>query len=215
MITGASDGIGKEFALQLAQNGFNLVLVSRTASKLSSLRDQIVSANSDVSVETLSMDFSSPATNESSYNSLFSLLQNKQVSILINNVGQSHSIPVTFVETPIEELTSIININTLATLRVTRLVLPHMIPQNRGLILTMGSFGGLIPTPLLATYSGSKAFLQQWSNALASELAPEGITVHFIHAHLILELHPPRDDSFPRFMHQEVPGFARNIIRLL
>lgn len=129
------------------------------------------------------MDFSS--AQPSDYASLSTLLENKSISILINNVGQSHSIPVPFLSTPLPELTSIIQINCLATLRVTQLVLPHMIPQHRGLILTMGSFGGLIPTPLLATYSGSKAFLQQWSNALASELSLEGITVHFIHAHLV------------------------------
>jgi 17beta-estradiol 17-dehydrogenase / very-long-chain 3-oxoacyl-CoA reductase len=82
-------------------------------------------------------------------------------------------------------MTNIININCTGTLRVTQTVLPFMTPQKRGLILTMGSFGGLTPTPLLATYSGSKAFLQHWSNALASELAPSGITVHFIHAYLI------------------------------
>lgn len=60
-----------------------------------------------------------------------------------------------------------------------------MLAQKRGLILTMGSFGGLTPTPLLATYSGTKAFLQHWSNALASELAPQGITVHFVHSYLV------------------------------
>ena len=60
-----------------------------------------------------------------------------------------------------------------------------MLPQKKGLVLTMGSFGGLTPTPLLATYSGSKAFLQQWSNALASELAPSGIEVFFVHSYLV------------------------------
>ena len=157
--------------------------MSRTAAKLSALRDQILSSNSKLSIETLSIDFSQPT--EQSYQSLTKLLQNKQVSILINNVGQSHAIPVPFIDTSVSEMTSIVQINTLATLRVTQLVLPFMLPQRRGLILTMGSFGGLIPTPLLATYSGSKAFLQQWSDALASELSSQGITVHFIHAHLI------------------------------
>ena len=107
------------------------------------------------------------------------------ISILINNVGVSHSIPVSFVDTPTTEMEQIITINCMATLRVTKMVLPYMIPQKRGLVLTMGSFGGLLPTPFLATYSGSKAFLQQWSNALASELAPQGITVHLIHSYLV------------------------------
>jgi 17beta-estradiol 17-dehydrogenase / very-long-chain 3-oxoacyl-CoA reductase len=60
-----------------------------------------------------------------------------------------------------------------------------MLPQKLGLILTMGSFAGLTPTALLATYSGSKAFLQAWNNALASELAPQGITVNLVQGYLI------------------------------
>lgn len=183
VITGASDGIGKEYALQLAKKGFNLVLVSRTASKLESLSAQIKTSSPNTSVETLAMDFSQNLDKD--YASLASLVQGKQVAILINNVGQSHSIPVLFAETPLSEMTSIININCMGTLRATQTVLPSMLPHKKGLVLTMGSFGGLTPTPLLATYSGSKAFLQQWSNALASELAPSGIEVFFVHSYLV------------------------------
>jgi 17beta-estradiol 17-dehydrogenase / very-long-chain 3-oxoacyl-CoA reductase len=92
---------------------------------------------------------------------------------------------VPFIETELSEIKNIININCLGTLRFTQTVLPSMLPHKKGLVLTMGSFGGLAPTPLLATYSGSKAFLQQWSTALASELAPKGISVHFIHSYLV------------------------------
>ena len=53
------------------------------------------------------------------------------------------------------------------------------------IILTMGSLGGTLPTPLLATYSGSKAFLQQWSTALGAELAPSGVDVEIVLASLI------------------------------
>ncbi|KIX93508.1 uncharacterized protein Z520_10686 [Fonsecaea multimorphosa CBS 102226] len=183
VVTGASDGIGKEYALQLAKKGFSLILVSRTASKLESLSTQIKTASPNVSVETLAMDFAQNLDKD--YASLASLVQGKRVAILINNVGQSHSIPVPFAETPLPEMTNIININCLGTLRATQTVLPSMLPQKKGLILTMGSFGGLTPTPLLATYSGSKAFLQQWSNALASELAPSGIDVFFVHSYLV------------------------------
>jgi 17beta-estradiol 17-dehydrogenase / very-long-chain 3-oxoacyl-CoA reductase len=169
--------------LQLARKGFNLILVSRTASKLETLSAEIKKSSSSTSVEILAMDFSQ--NRDKDYASLASLVQGKKVAILINNVGQSHSIPVPFVETSLEEMSNIININCLGTLRVTQTVLPSMVPQKKGLILTMGSFGGLTPTPLLATYSGSKAFLQQWSNALASELAPTGIEVFFVHSYLV------------------------------
>ncbi|KAK4935076.1 hypothetical protein LTR10_023808 [Elasticomyces elasticus] len=183
VVTGSSDGIGREYALQLAKKGFNLILVSRTASKLESLASEIKQASPNVSTKILAMDFSQ--NRDSDYASMASLLQGKQVSILINNVGQSHSIPVMFAETPLNEMSNIININCLGTLRATQTVLPSMLPNKKGLVLTMGSFGGLTPTPLLATYSGSKAFLQQWSNALASELAPHRIEVFFVHSYLV------------------------------
>ena len=107
------------------------------------------------------------------------------IAICINNVGKSHDIPVTFVETPGQEMQDIININCNGTLMVTQMVIPGMIDRKRGLILTMGSFGGLLPTPLLATYSGSKAFLQQWSTALGSELAHYNISVELVQSYLV------------------------------
>ncbi|KAL9051294.1 MAG: hypothetical protein Q9162_006099 [Coniocarpon cinnabarinum] len=183
VITGASDGIGAEFARQLARNGFNLVLVSRTASKLDALSQEIKTSNSGIETKLLAMDF---AQNQSSdYDSLRSLTRDLDVSILINNVGVSHSIPVPFVETSQTELNSIVSVNVLGTLQVTQLLAPGMIERKRGLILTMASFGGIVPTPLLATYSGSKAFLQQWSTALGSELVPKGVTVDLMQSYLV------------------------------
>merc|ERR1711939_574437 len=185
VVTGASDGIGKEYAIQLAQKGFNLVLISRTASKLDTLSTEITQkyAGSQIAVKTLAMDFS--LNKDEDYAKLKALIDSLDVGILINNVGQSHSIPVPFVLTPKDEMKAIIEINCVATLRVTQIVVPGMIQRKRGLIMTMGSFGGLTPTPLLATYSGSKAFLQQWSTALASELSSKGIDVFFIHSYLV------------------------------
>ena len=108
-----------------------------------------------------------------------------EISVLVNNVGLSHSVPVPFAETPEQEMKDIVTINCMGTLRVTQMVVPGMIKRHHGLILTMASFGGLLPTPLLATYSGSKAFLQQWSTALSSELAPHGITVQCTQSYLV------------------------------
>ncbi|KAJ6013295.1 Short-chain dehydrogenase/reductase SDR [Penicillium herquei] len=183
VVTGASDGLGKEFALQLAKAKFNVVLVSRTESKLVALGEEITKQYPKVETKTLAMDFAQNADED--YAALNELVSGLDVSILINNVGQSHSIPVPFAQTPASEMNNIITINCTGTLRVTQLVIPGMIQRRRGLVLTMGSFGGLLPTPLLATYSGSKAFLQQWSTALGSELAPHGIDVELVHAYLI------------------------------
>lgn len=129
------------------------------------------------------MDFS--LNNDGDYDRLKEVIQGLDISILVNNVGLSHSIPVPFVQTPERELKDIIAVNCVGTLRVTQLVAPGMVQRKRGLILTMGSFGGLLPTPLLATYSGSKAFLQQWSTALASELEPHNVHVQFVVSYLV------------------------------
>ncbi len=140
-------------------------------------------AGSAVQVKFLAMDFSK--NEEGDYAKLKALVDSLDVGILINNVGQSHSIPVPFIQTPKDEIRDIITINCVATLRVTQIVAPGMVQRKRGLILTMGSFGGWMPTPLLATYSGSKAFLQQWSTALGGELAGTGVDVELCLSYLV------------------------------
>ncbi|KAF1812069.1 estradiol 17-beta-dehydrogenase 12-B [Eremomyces bilateralis CBS 781.70] len=183
VITGASDGIGKEFANQLAKAGFNVFLVSRTKSKLDDLATDIARTY-NVQTATLAIDFS--AATDADYRALAAQAAPLDVAILVNNVGQSHSIPVPFIETDRDELENIININCHATLRVTQALTPAMVQRKRGLILTMASFAGVFPTPLLATYSGSKAFLQAWSAALGAELAPAGVTVQCVQSHLVV-----------------------------
>lgn len=129
------------------------------------------------------MDFASPTASD--YSRLKTLIDPLDVSILINNVGKSHAIPVPFAQTPEDEMLDIIRINCEATLRMTQLVVPGMMQRKRGLVLTMGSMGGLLPTPLLATYSGSKAFLLTWSSALGSELSPHNVTVELVNSYLV------------------------------
>ncbi|KAK9465354.1 hypothetical protein V1512DRAFT_266129 [Lipomyces arxii] len=182
IITGASDGIGKEFSIQLAKKGFNVVLVSRIESKLVDLASEI-SGKYKVETKIMSMDFS--ANKVSDFAALSALIEPLNVTVLINNVGLSHSIPVPFAEVDEKELEDIIVINNIATLKVTRLVTPKLVANKKGLILTMGSFGGNFPTPYLSVYSGSKAFLQYWSSALSSELKPKGVDVELVLSYLV------------------------------
>ncbi|KAK4640774.1 hypothetical protein QC761_606580 [Podospora bellae-mahoneyi] len=183
VVTGASDGLGKEFASQLASKGFNLVLVSRTQSKLDALAKELRLKWSGLETKVLAMDFSQD--NDEDYERLAKLIAGLDVGILINNVGQSHSIPVSFLDTEKTELQNIVTINCLGTLKTTKVVAPILAARKKGLILTMGSFAGTMPTPYLATYSGSKAFLQHWSSSLASELAPHGVDVQFVISYLV------------------------------
>lgn len=129
------------------------------------------------------MDFSK--NDDGDFARLKHLVDDLDVAILVNNVGQSHSIPTPFLLTEKKEMADIININVFGTLKVTQIVAPGMVNRKRGLILTMGSFGGLLPTPLLATYSGSKAFLQYWSTSLHEELRPKGVEVQLVLSYLV------------------------------
>lgn len=189
VVTGASDGIGKEYAFQLAKKGMNIALVSRTKSKLELIATEI---ESKYKVSTKVVAFDASTDEESNYSSIEEAIASLPVTVLVNNVGQSHSIPVPFLETEDKEMRDIITINNTATLKITQTVAPVIVStvqkekkKVRGLILTMGSFGGLLPTPYLATYSGSKAFLQAWSAALAGELSPQGVDVELIISYLV------------------------------
>lgn len=181
VVTGASDGIGAEFASQLAKAGFNILLVSRTQSKLDALASEIATKH-NVETKTFAMDAS--AVKESDFEKLKEVASALEIGVLVNNVGQSHDIPVPFHLTEVQEINGIININIVSTLRITQLLLPQLL-KRKSLILTMGSFGGFLPTPLLATYSGSKSFLHTWSIALASELSDSKVTVKLVNSYLV------------------------------
>ena len=158
--------------------------MSRTLSKLEAFKTELENKYSWLEVKVLDVDFS--ADRDEDYARLRTLVDGLDVGVLINNVGQSHSTATPFTLTENKELQDIITINCLATLKVTRVVAPLMEARGRGLILTMGSFGGWMPTPLLATYSGSKAFLQQWSSAVAAELKPKGVDVQLCLSYLVV-----------------------------
>lgn len=189
VITGASDGIGKEYATQLAKKGFNIGLVSRTASKLEALGQEL---ESNYKINTKYLAFDASTDEPSNYAKLEEFVDGLSgVSVLINNVGQSHSIPTPFLETEEKEMRDIITINNVATLKFTQIVVPRILKSigsgvaQRGLVLTMGSFAALTPTPLLATYAGSKAFLQAWNSALARELAPQKVDCELCLSYLV------------------------------
>ncbi|KAK0547805.1 hypothetical protein OC846_003829 [Tilletia horrida] len=184
VVTGATDGIGYEFALQLAKAGFNVFLASRSAEKLGKVAAEIELAVPGVRTKTEAIDFS--AGNDKQYDALEAALKDLPIGVLINNVGKSHDHPEFFHQTDEEEIRQIVEININATMRVTKIVVPGMIDRKRGLIINMGSFAGQVPTPLLATYSGSKAFLIGWSQALAEEVRRNGIRVQLLNTYFVV-----------------------------
>ncbi|KAJ6558467.1 3-ketoacyl-CoA reductase [Mycena vulgaris] len=182
VVTGASDGIGKEFALQLGKAGFNVLLVARNAALLTALGTEIESAYG-VKTGVHTIDFAQ--ADEGAYASLTAALDPLDIGVLVNNVGKSHAMPAYLVDTPLDEMKDIVAINVGATLRVTHAVLPGMVRRRRGLVLNIGSFAGAVPSPMLATYSGTKAFLATFSAALDEEVRGRGVVVEHVNTYFV------------------------------
>ncbi|CAH7682694.1 hypothetical protein BY996DRAFT_4573510 [Phakopsora pachyrhizi] len=193
IITGPTGGIGKEFSLQLARAGFSVLLVGRSQEKLDELAKEIRETANDSSngkgslIETHRIDLGSSSEEDwTSFDlKLRQISDRAPISMIINNAGISHSFPVPFESTPISEIKAINAVNVISPLRLTHTALPYMIKNRRGLILNLGSFSALVPTPLLATYAGSKGFLYTWSQALGTELEPKGIQVRLLNTYFV------------------------------
>ncbi|RIA85216.1 hypothetical protein C1645_831105 [Glomus cerebriforme] len=183
VITGASDGIGKEFAYQLAAAKFNILLISRTASKLQDISNDIESKY-QVESKIYAMDFTNG--DKKDYENLKEIIERLDVGVLINNVATNHEIPTPFILESDEIIHNIVEVNISGLLRITKIILPRMLSSNRGLIINVGSFSGMIPTPYLSVYSASKAFMSTWSAALGAELKSKGIVVENVNTYFVV-----------------------------
>jgi len=171
-VTGASDGIGKEFCIQLARRGYNIALLSRTKGKLESVA--AICDESKVETKVISVDFSK---HPDTYIPLLNELTSLDVEVLVNNVGISFQYPEHFLKTDKQLDDQILNINIQSMLSMTRLLLPGMVERKRGYVINLGSFSGNVPVPLLSIYSASKAFVEFFSETLQQEYLRDGIIV--------------------------------------
>ncbi|KAG9302566.1 hypothetical protein G9A89_007270 [Geosiphon pyriformis] len=182
IVTGASDGIGKEFAYQLAAAKFNVLLISRTQSKLEDISKELELKNG-VETKIYSMDFTQG--NPQDYRKLKDIINELDVGVLINNVASNHSIPTPFVLESEEVIHNIVETNIAGLLKITKIVAPLMSAKRRGLIINIGSFSGYVPTPTLSVYSASKAFMSTFSAALGVELQSSGVLVQCINTYFV------------------------------
>ncbi|GAV02412.1 hypothetical protein RvY_12982 [Ramazzottius varieornatus] len=156
VVTGATDGIGKGYAFDLARRGCNIVLISRTLEKLKNVAQEIETIY-NVRTKVIAVDFTA---DESIYDKIKEDLAGLEIGTLINNVGIGYPYPEMFHKVPGGEefFVQMIRCNCVAQTLMTRIVLPQMVARKKGVVVNLSSAAGANPYPMLAVYSATKAF---------------------------------------------------------
>lgn len=174
LITGASSGIGRAFAIELARRGCsNLVVVARREDRLTELKKEIETLNSRIKVFVYPGDL----TKQSFRKELVDWLAAQQlfVSLLINNAGFGFT--GSFITGDPDKQRQMVRLNCEAPMDLARLLLPAMIESRSGAIINVCSTAAKQPMPFMATYAATKAFLVSFSLALYREARPYGVHV--------------------------------------
>jgi short-subunit dehydrogenase len=173
LITGASSGIGREMALQLAKTARTMILVARRVSELEKLKDQLVALNPNLRVALKPLDLSD-------HDSLHRMTADidaefGHVDILINNAGMGDY--GFFERSDWRKINMMLQLNITALTYLTRKLLPPMIRQGRGGIMNVSSGFGLNFAPEYAAYIGTKHYVTGFTEALRAELAGTGVAL--------------------------------------
>ena len=172
IVTGASAGLGVDFARLLARDQYDLLLVARRMDRLEQLAG-ILQVEHGIKAHCLSIDLKLP----DAANTIAEYLKKHQLQadVLINNAGFGAVGP--FVEIDLQEQLRMIQVNVAALVHLTGLILPGMVARGRGRVMNVASTAAFQPGPLMAMYYATKAFVLSFSEAVHHELRKTGVTV--------------------------------------
>lgn len=172
LITGASKGIGRAIAEEMASHGFNVLLVARSEALLQEVANDI-SVKYKVATGHLAIDLSNPGAPETIFN--WCAEHTYGVVALVNNAGYGLSGP--FEKYPLNENIDLMQVNMMAMVRLCQLFLPELRSQPRAYIMNIASSAAYQAVPNLSLYAASKAFVISFSRGLGQELRGSGVTV--------------------------------------
>ena len=172
VVTGASRGIGAEYAKALAARGYDLLLVARDQSRLDRLASELIAGHA-VDVQTEVMDLTVPDAAQRLY--VASRQRRDHVDLLINNAGFGAFGP--FIEVPMVRIQEMLRLHVNTIVESMRLFLPGMVERSSGAVINVASTAGLFSLPFMAEYAATKTFLITLSQALAEEVRPFGVRI--------------------------------------
>jgi hypothetical protein len=174
VITGASSGIGAVYADRLASRGYDLILVARRTDRLQAVADQVKKAHGrHVDVVTADLEKEADLARVEGM-----LSSNPDIRVLVNNAGLGRLAPVG--KAPLQDSLTQIALNITALTRLTHAVLPGLVARNEGVIINIASVMGIHALPISSVYSGSKAFVLNFSRGLQAETAETGVKVQVV-----------------------------------
>ncbi len=171
LVTGASSGLGTDFARHLAAQGCSLILTARRLERLQELQTEITTRYG-VKVDCLAIDLAAPDAPRQLYEQIKTAGQT--VDVLINNAG--HGLYGEFWQTPWDKLHQMLELDMVALTQLTHLFVADMVARDSGYVLQVGSTGAFQPTPTYAAYSAAKSYVLSLGEALHYELRHTHVT---------------------------------------
>jgi len=211
LITGASSGLGEEFARQLARRKFDLVLTARRKERLETVADESrrLGAGNTMVIEA---DLSNQGTPAEIHQRVSDA--GVTVDYLVNNAG--FGTRGRFDRLPLARELEEVNLNVTALVALCRLFIPAMAERRRSIVINVASTAGFQPVPFMATYAATKAFVLSFSEALAEEFAEHGVNVMALcpgPTHTEFQAVAKVEDSkMPRFAYMDAPTVVRQAI---
>lgn len=173
LVTGASSGIGEQFALQLGARGMNLVLAARGEDRMQSLAGRLQAANPGIEVDVVGVDLATPDGAKELADRVAA--RGTQVDVLVNNAGfGSHN---RLVDEDPDNLAREIQLNCSSLVTLTARLLPAMVERRQGGVLNVASTAGFQPIPTMAVYAATKAFVLSFTEAVWAETRKTGVRV--------------------------------------